>query len=108
MGDTGAIDLLPATSSQEVDSTQEADATPGSEGVGVTEGRWLCWWTVWRTQAGDRVLLPSPVRPKRWVTFENPRDTEMKQVPPSTTTERQSQEVTGSWSWPWGDESKDF
>ena len=56
---------------------------------------------------GQTVLL-SPVRPKRWVTFENPRDTKTKQISPPTTPHRQSQEATGSRLWPWEDEPKDL
>ena len=56
MGNTGTMDILAVASAQEADATQEADAAPGAEGVGVTEGRWLCWQSTQRTQAGDRLL----------------------------------------------------
>ena len=50
------MDIPAVASAQEADGAQEADATPGAEGVGVTEGRWLHWQTAQRTQAGDRLL----------------------------------------------------
>ena len=59
-------------------------------------------------QGRRQTALPSPVRPKRRVTFENPRDTKTKQISPPTTPDRQSQEVAGSQSQPWGDEPKDL
>ena len=39
---------------------------------------------------------PSPVRPKRWVTFEDPTDTKVKQTSPPTAPNRQNLEATGS------------
>ena len=55
-----------------------------------------------------QTALLSLVRPKRWVTFEIPRDTKTKQVSPPTTPDRQSQVATSSQSWSWGDEAKDL
>ena len=48
--------ILAVTSTQEAGSTQTAGAAPGAEGVGVAEGRWLCWWYAQRIQVVDRLL----------------------------------------------------
>ena len=47
--------------------------------------------------------LPSPVRPKRLVTFKDPKDTKVKQTSPPTTPNRWNLETTGSWPWSWAE-----
>ena len=43
-----------------------------------------------------QAALPSPVRPNRWVTFKDPKDTKVKQTSPPTTPDRWNLEATGS------------
>ena len=55
--------------------------------------------------------LPSPVRLRRRVTFEDSSpsgDTEVKQASPPTTGGRQSLEATGSWLQPWAEEPENL
>ena len=50
MGSTRAVGVLA------VASAQEADGTPEAEGIGVAEGRQLCWQAAQRALTGDGLL----------------------------------------------------
>ena len=52
--------------------------------------------------------LPSPVRPKRWFTFENPKDTQVKQTSPPTTSNRKNLKPAGSQLQSWTEEPNDL
>ena len=58
-----------------------------------------------------QVLSPSPTQPRKQVTFEDPspgRDTNVKQVIPSPSGDRQSLEATGSWPLSWAEEPQEL
>ena len=58
--------------------------------------------------ARRQAASPSPVRPKRWVTFEDPEDTKVKHTSPPTTPNRWNLDATGSWQWTWAEECNDL
>ena len=51
---------------------------------------------------------PSPVRPKRQVTFEDPKDTEVKWTSPTATPNRQNLEAAGSRLQSWAEAPDDL